>query len=80
MITKDNFTGFWNVFKHGLIKRDYGILDEIHPNRIKSAEEWFRAEEKSGQEEGKGSLWDRIQPDAIKKVLKRYEDGKDGIL
>jgi hypothetical protein len=80
MSMRDNFTGFWNVFANGLVKRDYDLLDEIHPHRIKSAEEWFRQEEKKGLEAGSGSLWDRIQPSTMSKVLKRVEDGSKGLL
>jgi hypothetical protein len=60
---RDNFTAFWDVWKHGIVKRDYELLDEIHPNRIRNAEQWFRREEQLGLELGKGSLWDRIQPE-----------------
>jgi hypothetical protein len=45
------------------VKRDYALLDEIHPNRIRSAEEWFRREDQLGRELGKGSLWERVQPE-----------------
>jgi NmrA-like family protein len=63
MSFRDNFTGFWNMWKHGIITRDYALLDEIHPNRIRSAEEWFRREDQAGRDLGKGSLWDRVQPE-----------------
>jgi hypothetical protein len=63
MSVRDNFTGFWNMWKHGIITRDYALLDEIHPNRIRSAEEWFRREDQVGRELGKGSLWERVQPE-----------------
>lgn len=80
MSTKDNFTGFWNFCKDDLMKREYGILDEIHPNRIKTAEQWFRIEEANGKASGKGSLWDRVQPENLIEVLKRGEDGGQGTL
>ncbi|MDX3383180.1 hypothetical protein PV682_17125 [Streptomyces niveiscabiei] len=38
MSFRDNFTGFWNVWKRGIITRDYALLDEIHPDRIRTAE------------------------------------------
>jgi len=60
---RDNFTAFWDVWKHGIVERDYELLDEIHPTRIRSAEQWFRREEQLGLEQGKGSLWERIQPE-----------------
>ena len=44
----------------GVVRRDYKLLDQIFPGRIKSAEEWFRKEE---ERLGKGSLWDRVQPE-----------------
>jgi hypothetical protein len=34
--------GFWNSWKDNTVKRDYEFLDKIHPNRIRSAEEWMR--------------------------------------
>ena len=34
MSFRDNFTGFWNMWKARFITRDYDLLDEIHPNRI----------------------------------------------
>ncbi|KAL7953361.1 hypothetical protein V8C34DRAFT_321213 [Trichoderma compactum] len=80
MSTKDNFTGFWNFCKDDLMKREYAILDEIHPNRIRTAEQWFRMEELNGQASGKGSLWDRVQPENITEVVKRGEDGGQGTL
>ena len=41
MSFRDNFTGFWNVWKYGKFFRNYDLLDEIHPNRVRSAEQWF---------------------------------------
>jgi hypothetical protein len=42
-----NFTNWWNLYRasagnEGLIKRDYALLDTILPDRVRSAEEWFR--------------------------------------
>ena len=56
-------TGFWNVRKYGKVSRNYDVLDEIQPNRIRSAEHWFRREDQLGRELGKGTLWDRVQPE-----------------
>lgn len=75
MTMKQNFTGFWNAFKHDLFKVDYGLLDEIHPTRVKSAEDWFRRQDKIWQSSGKGGLWEKVQPENISPVLKRGEDG-----
>jgi hypothetical protein len=80
MSFRDNFTGFWNTWKHRVVQRDYKLLDEIHPNRIKSAEEWFRIEDKKGREAGKGSLWERVQANNLKPILKLAEDGRKGKL
>ncbi|KAF5009245.1 hypothetical protein FDECE_4538 [Fusarium decemcellulare] len=83
MTIRQNFTGFWNTWKasggnNGLIQRDFKLLDEIHPKRIKSVEDWFRREEKRGIENGLGSLWDRVNN--LKPVLKIAEDGRKGRL
>lgn len=78
MTVKDNFTGFWNVWKHGVVKRNYQLLDEIHPNRIRSAEEWLSIEDLRGQKLGKGTLWDRVQAGKMQKILKMTEDMRQG--
>ncbi|MFJ8795822.1 hypothetical protein [Streptomyces sp. NPDC102462] len=83
MSFRDNFTGFWNVWKHGIVTRDYALLDEIHPNRIRSAEEWFRREDQMGRDLGKGSLWERGQPENLSidsAVLKSSADMRKGKL
>lgn len=83
MTFRNNFTGFWNVWKHDIVKRDYALLDEIHPNRIRSVEQWLRREDELGRARGKGGLWDRIQPDNFRNetpILKVSEDGRKGKL
>src|ERR1700753_4242013 len=50
MSFRDNFTGFWNLSKDGIGNRNYALLDEIHPNRIRSAEQWFRREDQRRRE------------------------------
>ncbi len=83
MSFRDNFTGFWNIWKHGVIQRDYALLDEIHPNRIRTAEQWLRREDERGRQQGKGSLWERVQPENLFKstpLLKLSEDGRKGEL
>jgi hypothetical protein len=82
---RDNFTGWWNLWRNsagnkGLIKKNYELLDEIYPGRIKTAEEWFRHEDKRGRELGLGSLWERVQPEKIGVVLKLHEDRREGAL
>ena len=44
---RQNFGAFWNVWKasggnQGLVRRDYKLLDEILPDRVKSVGEWMR--------------------------------------
>jgi hypothetical protein len=80
MNIKDNFTGFWNTWKYNVLKRDYKLLDEIHPNRIRSAEEWFRREDALGRARGDGGLWERIQHKKMKPILKISEDQRKGKL
>jgi hypothetical protein len=85
MTFRQNFSGFFNMWKHsannqGVIRRDYKLLDEIYPGRIRNAEEWFRREEEKGIKSGKGSLWDRVQRKNLKPVLKLGEDGRKGKL
>ncbi len=77
MSFRDNFTGFWNVWKHGVVERDYALLDEIHPHRIRSVEEWLRRENE------RASLWDRLQPENLMRsapLLKLVEDRGKGRL
>jgi len=83
MSFRDNFTGFWNIWKHNLIQRDYALLDEIHPNRIRTVEQWLRREDERGRQQGWGSLWERVQPEHLFRatpVLKLSEDGRKGAL
>ncbi|KAF2094413.1 NAD(P)-binding protein [Rhizodiscina lignyota] len=49
-----NFSGFWNLFKEsggnkGLVRRDYEMLDRIHPGRVKSVGEWMKKVGYEGQ-------------------------------
>jgi hypothetical protein len=80
MSFQDNFTGFWNLWKYRIVKRDYSLLDEIHPNRIRSAEQWFSREDQVGRQLGKGDLWDRVQSENWIPVLKSTEDMRTGKL
>ncbi|KAB5515672.1 hypothetical protein GE09DRAFT_1013005 [Coniochaeta sp. 2T2.1] len=57
---RENFSGFWNMWKDNLTKRDYKLLDGILPTRVKSVKEWM---EKTGYD-GKPSS-----------ILKDYRDG-----
>ncbi|KAJ3096765.1 hypothetical protein HDU97_005597 [Phlyctochytrium planicorne] len=40
----ENFRGFFNLWNHpgNLFSVDFDVLDEIHPHRIRSVEEWMR--------------------------------------
>lgn len=85
MTFRQNFTGFFNMWKYsggnkGVIQRDYKLLDEIHPTRIRSAEEYFRQEDARGKRLGLGSLWDRVQKKNLKPILKIGEDRRQGRL
>ena len=62
----------------GIIRRDYEALDEVFPGRFSSAEEWLRAEDRRGKEVGLGSLWERIQPGALRPAMKTGEDRLQG--
>ncbi|MGY3442811.1 MULTISPECIES: NmrA family NAD(P)-binding protein [Bradyrhizobium] len=80
MSFRDNFTGFWNQWKYNIIRRDYRLLDEIHPQRIKSAEQWIRREEEIERAAGRGGLWERLQPEKLQShtILKIGEDRRRG--
>ncbi len=73
---KANFTGFWNLFRasghnHGVIRRNYALLDEIYPGRIRSVEEFFRREDERAKQAG-SSLWEKVIE--LKPILKNHED------
>ncbi|KAK6596548.1 NmrA-like family protein [Botrytis cinerea] len=46
MTFKRNFTGWWMQFRDRVLDRDYTLLDEIHPGRIRSAEEFLEGKRK----------------------------------
>lgn len=83
MSFRENFTGFWNLWKYGIVKRDYALLDEIHPGRIRTVEQWLRREDQLGRALGNGGLWERVQPENLLRsppVLKLSEDKRKGAL
>lgn len=50
----ENFTNWWNLYKAsagnvGLIRRDYGALDEILPGRVNSVAAWMRKVNYTGE-------------------------------
>lgn len=76
MTVKDNFTGFWNLWRasgrnEGVVKRDYALLDKIHPDRIASVESFFRLEDERARANG-SSLLEHVK--AGRAVLKLQED------
>ncbi|KAH8661939.1 NmrA-like family protein [Xylariales sp. PMI_506] len=81
MSLRQNFTGFWTMWQRsggnaGVVRRNYALLDEIHPNRIRSAEDWFRREDQRGRELGLGGLWERVQDENMNPILKNTEPGR----
>ncbi|KAK9242159.1 hypothetical protein V1506DRAFT_563140 [Lipomyces tetrasporus] len=57
---RDNFTGWWNLWRHsagnkGLIRKNYELLDEIHPGRIRTVEECLGARTSEGGTWGLGA-------------------------
>ncbi|KAH8660164.1 hypothetical protein BX600DRAFT_513793 [Xylariales sp. PMI_506] len=54
----ENFENWWHLYQasawnRGLIRRDYELLDEKLPNRVKSPEEWMRKVHYTGEREAK---------------------------
>ncbi|KAF7890208.1 hypothetical protein EAF00_008523 [Botryotinia globosa] len=82
MTIRRNFTGWWMQFRDRVLERDYKLLDEIHPGRMRSAEDFFRREEENLRKEsgGKTGLWERVQKENMKYILKLSEDGRKGKL
>lgn len=83
MSFRDNFAGFWNIWRlsggnRGVVRRDYELLDRIHPGRIRSVEQWFRLMDERGRKGGRGGLWEQVGD--LKPVLKISEDGRKGRL
>ncbi|KAH8804347.1 hypothetical protein F5884DRAFT_845580 [Xylogone sp. PMI_703] len=44
---RENFSAWWRLYQEsggnkGLITRDYALLDRIHPNRVKTVEQWIQ--------------------------------------
>ncbi|OPB40883.1 NmrA family protein [Trichoderma guizhouense] len=63
---RQSYGGFWNCWKEELSKRDYDLLDEILPTRVKSVREWM---EKTGYTgEAKSVLKDYRDRTVVRKV------------
>lgn len=45
---RENFSGFWNTWKDELTQRDYRLLDNILPTRVKSVKQWMELTNYSG--------------------------------
>ncbi|KXH55212.1 NmrA-like family protein [Colletotrichum salicis] len=72
---QDNFSSFWTMWTNsggnkGVIQRDYALLDEIHPKRIKTAEEFFRRESEKRRLAGLGELFEVIEANNLASMLK----------
>ncbi|KAL7947035.1 hypothetical protein V8C42DRAFT_352448 [Trichoderma barbatum] len=63
---RESFSGFWNNWKDELSKRDYNLLDEILPTRVKSVGEWMKKTGYTG--EAKSILKDYRDMTAVRKV------------
>ncbi|KAI8936746.1 hypothetical protein NX059_007133 [Plenodomus lindquistii] len=85
MTVRQNFSGFWEMWAHsggnkGVIKRDYALLDEIHPNRIKTVEQFLRLEDEKLRAAGKGGLANTILSNGMGNILKLSDDNRSGRL
>ena len=88
MNIRNNFTGFWNMWKasganKGVIQRDYQMLDKLFPQRIKTAEEWFRREDEQRRKDGGPGLLNSVLAVAQGGghfILKVSEDKRQGKL
>ena len=59
----NNFTGFWNIWKHGVIQRDYALLNEINADGgLNHVEEWLLREDQLGRKLGEGMVWEKVHP------------------
>ncbi|GIZ41848.1 hypothetical protein CKM354_000513700 [Cercospora kikuchii] len=46
----ENFTPWWKFWGQGkAVKRDFALLDKIHPNRLKSLEDWMKRHNYDGK-------------------------------
>ncbi|APA05706.1 hypothetical protein SS1G_01961 [Sclerotinia sclerotiorum 1980 UF-70] len=39
---RENFGGFWRFWKSGRVRKDWVLMDEILPGRIRSVKEWMK--------------------------------------
>ena len=78
MTNREDFTGWFKLYQgvggRPFLKRDFALLDEIHPGRIRTPEEFFRREDEKARKEGRGTLWHVVVSDP-RPILKVHEDG-----
>jgi hypothetical protein len=43
----ENFSGFWSMWRDGLVKRGYKLLNSIHPKRL-SLKSWMEVDKYDG--------------------------------
>jgi NmrA-like family len=77
---RENFTGFWNNFKYsggnkGNSRRDYALLDQIYPGRMRSVGEWMRKTGYTGEGEGVLKDWADAKAQAIAKAKAAMANG-----
>lgn len=75
---RQNFSGYWNMWMYsggnvGVIRRDYKLLDEILPDRLKTVGEWMR---KSGYKGQKGTTLKDLDDGARAKALKAQAEAQ----
>lgn len=64
MTWRENFEAWWRYWGEGLATpRDFALLDRIHPNRVRSLEQWMRLVKYDGKS---------------RSVLKNVEDWTNG--
>jgi len=54
LTVKQNFSAWWRLYQQsgeneGLLKRDYNLLDEIHPGRTRTLKEWMEKVQYTGE-------------------------------
>ncbi|KAF4989109.1 hypothetical protein FGRMN_9352 [Fusarium graminum] len=83
MSIKENFSGFFTMWRFSggddpVIKRDYDLLDKIHPNRVRSAEQFLRKADAKLRANGQGGLYESVSKNAMPHILKLSEDDRQG--
>jgi len=60
---RQNFTAWWEIYRatgdnKGVVERDYAVLDEVLPGRVRGLEEWMRGVGYTGERSERGLLKD----------------------